>query len=46
MWKFKTFKTAEKMNSFIEKNKNKIQYNIVYVCNGYSVEFRPLHKIY
>lgn len=46
MWILKTFKTREKMNNFINKNKNKIQYNEIFVNNAYCIEYRKLRKIF
>lgn len=40
MWITKTFKTEEKMINFIEKNKNKYQIDIIFINNGYGIEYR------
>lgn len=45
MWKIKTFKTQKQLNNFILKNKNKIQYNIIFVNNGFGIEYKQLIKI-
>ena len=45
MWETKTFKTKEKMNNFINKNKNKIQYNEIFINNAYGIEYRKIKKI-
>ena len=46
MWQNKTFKTRELMQAFIDKNKNRIQYNEVFINNGYAIEYRKLIKVY
>lgn len=45
MWEFKEFKTQEAMERFINKNKHRIQYEIVYINNGFAVEYRKLRRI-
>ena len=45
MWEIKTFKTKEQMDDFINKNKNKMQYNEVFINNAYGIEYRRLKKI-
>lgn len=45
MWKIKTFKTREKLLDFISKNKNKIQWQELFINNGYAIEYRKLRKI-
>ena len=46
MWEYKNFKTRESMNKFIEKNKNKIQWNEIFVNNSYAIEYRKLRRVY
>lgn len=46
LWKIKTFKTIEAMNSWLEKNDHHIQFNEIYVNNAYAVEYRKLRRIY
>ena len=46
MWKLKTFKNQEALQNFINKNKSKIQYNIIFINNGYGLEYKKLIKIY
>lgn len=46
MWQTKIFKTKLAMEKFIEKNKSKIQYDIIFVNNGFGIEYRVLRKIY
>lgn len=45
MWKFKFFKTKEKMQEFLAKNEGKIQYKEVFVCNEYGIEYRKLRVL-
>ena len=45
MWEVRTFKTKEQLNNFIKRNKNKIQYNIIFVNNGFGIEYKKLIKI-
>ena len=46
MWKIKTFKTNEDLQKFINKNKSKIQYSIIFINNGYGLEYKKIIKIY
>ena len=46
MWQTKTFKTKQAMDKFIETNAGKIQYVVIYVNNGYGIEYRKLRKVY
>jgi hypothetical protein len=45
MWTIKIFKTKKSLNKFIEKNQHKIQWEEIFVNNGYGVEYRKLRKI-
>ena len=45
MWNFMFFKTAEARDNYIRKNKHRIQYEIVYINNGYGIEYRKLKRI-
>lgn len=45
-WQFKTFKTKEQMQKFINKNGNKIQHREIFINNGYAIEYKKLLKIY
>lgn len=45
MWQFKKFKTIEARNIWIEKNKSKYRIDIVFVNNGYGVEYKKLIKL-
>ena len=44
-WQFKSFKTKEKMQDWLDKNKNKIQYEEIFIDNGFAVEYRKLKII-
>jgi len=46
MWKIKTFKTLEGLNSWLSLNGNLVQWNEVFINNAYGVEYRPLRKVY
>lgn len=41
-WKTKTFSNVEKRDHWIEKNKSKHQIVIIFINNGYGVEYKPL----
>ena len=45
MWQVKTFASKQAMQNFINKNKNKIQYQEIFINNGYAVEYRLLRVI-
>jgi hypothetical protein len=45
MWTTKYFKTYQAAIKWIESNKHKYQCDIVYINNGYGVEYRPLRII-
>lgn len=45
MWEVRTFKTKEQLNNFIKRNKNKIQYDIIFVNNGFGIEYKKITKI-
>jgi len=45
MWQTKTFKTLEAQNAWIEKNEHKFQIVVIFVNNGYGVEYRKLRTI-
>lgn len=42
MIEYKIFKSKEKMEKYIEKNKNKIQWEKVFINNGYCIEYKKL----
>lgn len=46
MWKTKTFKTKEAMKSWLDKREGKIQFDQIFINNGYAVEWRPLRIAY
>ena len=46
MWKTKCFKTQEERDRWIEKNGNRYQWEIIFINNGYAVEYRKLRKVY
>lgn len=46
MWQTKTFKTKEAMQKFIAKNIGKIQYQEVFINNGYAIDWRKLNRVY
>ena len=45
MWETKFFKTLEEANNFINKNDRKYQTQLIYVHNGFAVEYKKLKKI-
>ena len=45
MWQIKKFQTKEDMNTWIEKMYSQIQYQEIFVNNGYAVEWRSLRVI-
>jgi hypothetical protein len=44
MWEVKTFKTREAMQAWVARNEGRMQWQEVFVNNGYAVTFRPLVK--
>lgn len=44
-WKIKTFKTKEQRDAWIEKNFHKYRIEIIFVNNGYAVDYKDLIKI-
>ena len=46
MWKIKRFKTQAALDNFIALNEHKIAYNVIYINNGYAVEYKKLRVIY
>ena len=46
MWKIKEFKTFEAIKEWLFINQSKIQYEVMYILNGYAVEYRPLRRVY
>jgi hypothetical protein len=47
MWKTKTFKTKEQMENFIKYYSEKygLQWNEIFINNGYGIEYRLLKVI-
>jgi len=46
MWKSKKFKTYKAMTSWLSINQSKIQFDVIYIMNGYAVEYKPLRRVY
>ena len=46
MWTIRKFRTKESMTKFIENNKHRIQYQEVFINNGYAIEYRKLRVVY
>lgn len=44
MWQTKTFKTSAAMKKWLDKRAGKIQYDPIFVENGYGVEWRKLRR--
>ena len=42
MWQTKTFKTRKGMNEWLKQKNGLIQYEEVFINNGFAVEWRPL----
>jgi hypothetical protein len=45
MWEFKKFKTFAQQKAWIEKNDYRYQITIIYINNGYGVEYKKLRRI-
>ena len=45
MWTTKYFKTLEALQKWIDRNKNKVQYTVIFITNGYGVEYKPLKQL-
>ena len=45
MWQTKIFKTEKSRNNWIEKNKNKYRIDLIFINNGYGIEYKKLVKI-
>jgi hypothetical protein len=41
----KYFKSYQSLKNWIKKNHNDYQYEVIFVHNGYGVEYKPLLKI-
>ena len=46
MWTTKHFKTNVAMNSWMVRNWHRYQITVLYVNNGYAVEYRKLRLVY
>ena len=44
-WKKRYFKTLKDQNEWIEKNKNKYRIDLIFINNGYGIEYKKLVKI-
>lgn len=44
-WKIKTFATKQKQDDWIAKNSRRYQITVIFVNNGYGVEYKPLKII-
>ena len=45
MWQFKHFTNRDEMLNWIEANEKRIQWDEIYVHNGYCIEYRKLRAI-
>lgn len=45
MWKIRYFKKEESANKFMNDNRHKYQSVLIFVHNGYAVEYKPLIRI-
>ena len=45
MWNTKTFKTEKAQKNWITANCDKYQIEVIYINNGYAVEYRKLRII-
>ena len=45
MWQVKTFKTEKSMMKLIKDNEHRLQCEIIFINNGYGVEYRKLRRI-
>jgi len=45
MWIIKEFKTRKQMEQFINKNSSRIQWEEVFINNGFAIEYRKLRRI-
>jgi hypothetical protein len=45
MYQIKSFKTREQLNSWIEANGSKMQWQELFVNNAFAVEYRALRQI-
>lgn len=45
MWQIKTFKTQQALDKFVAKYSNKYQIDIIFINNGYGIEYRKLRVL-
>jgi hypothetical protein len=45
MWEIKIFKTKKQMEEFIDAHRDKIQWQDIYIDNGYAIEYKKLRII-
>lgn len=46
MWQIKTFPTKKKMDAFLDKQRDNIQYVQIFLNKGYGIEYRKLRWVY
>lgn len=46
MWNVKTFKSAHDQANWIGAHQHKFQITVLYVNNGFAVEYRRLRRVY
>lgn len=46
MWEIKHFKNYDAVLNFINKNEHKYQMDIIYINDGYAVEYKKLRVVY
>jgi len=45
MWQVKKFKTQQALNDWQANNSHRYQIDIIYINNGFAVEYKPLRII-
>ena len=45
MWTLKQFKTSDSMNEWIKANEHRYQITIVFINNGYAIEYKKIRFI-
>ena len=46
MWNIRTFKTREAMNKWLARHAARIQWNEIFINNGFALEYRKLRRVY
>lgn len=46
MWRLKRFKTRDQMVLWLHRHEGLIQWNEVFIQNGYALEYRKLRRVY